>query len=105
MTRCSVLQRWLLCIVITGSGLYSIEAKAGTVTNLIPGQSINLSRLLQCGDKSIQVGDKLFSDFSFSICDKGIGCGGDLRASDITIDASENTFGYGLSLQMPLSAS
>jgi MYXO-CTERM domain-containing protein len=105
MSRCGVLQRWLLCVCVTVSGLYSIQGKAGTVTNLTPGESIDLGRLLQCGDKSIQVGDKLFGDFSFSYCDKGPGCGDDLRASDVTIDASENGFGYGLSLQMPLSAS
>jgi hypothetical protein len=103
MTRCGVLQRWLLCVCLTVSGLYSNQVNGGTVTNLTPGESIDLGSLLQRGDKSVQVGDKLFSDFSFSYCDKGPGCGDYLRASDVTIDATQNGFGYGLSLQLPLS--
>jgi hypothetical protein len=93
------LGRVLSCACFAASLVCSNQAKAGTVTNLTPGESINLGRLLKSGDNSIQVGDKLFGDFSLS------DCGVDLCASDVTIDASQNAFGYGLSLQMPLSNS
>jgi PEP-CTERM motif-containing protein len=105
MTRYRVFIRWSLCVYLAVCGLYSIEAKAGAVTNLTPGASINLGTILKCKGDSIEVGDKLFSNFSFSYRDNDCNSRDDLRASDVTIDASQNAFGYGLSLQMPLSTS
>ncbi len=73
------------------------------VTNLTNGGSVNLSAL-NYATLSAQVGDKLFSDFSFGYTDSDANSGDDLTASALVLSALDNQVGFGLRFQLPLMA-
>jgi hypothetical protein len=83
----------------------SIIARAQVITNLAPGQAINLATVINNG-LQIQIGDKLFADFSFSYSDLTLGGSGDipLVSSNVNLTALSNIIGYGLEFTQPLSA-
>jgi hypothetical protein len=70
-----------------------------SVTNLNPGQSINLSKLVSTNAESVEIGDKLFGDFSavFS-ANNGFTC------SDLQLTALSNQIGFGISFSGPMLA-
>jgi hypothetical protein len=71
-------------------------------TNLIPNSgTISLSQLLGPSAVSVQVGDKLFSDFEY-IPSNGTGNpANDLPAGAIVVSALSNPFGFGISFSGP----
>jgi len=71
-------------------------------TNLNAGDSINLATLID-NSLSVQIGDKVFGDFSFSYNDFGAP-DTDLASSNINVKALDNDIGFGLEFQEPLIA-
>jgi hypothetical protein len=80
-------------------------ATAGVTINLGLGKSIVLSSVLQTTGKTVQIGDDVFGNFQFSYVDTDGIASDNFRASDVVLKALQDQFGYGFSLQMPLSAS
>ncbi len=80
----------------------TVPARADSVTNLNPGQSINLATVLANTGVSVQIGDKLFGDFFFSYVDTDGSGLNDLIASNVVLTALSNQIGFGLSFQAPL---
>ena len=72
--------------------------------DLDPGESIKLSCLVGAHGQSIQVGDKLFDDFSFKFGDTDWNRCNDLKASAISVTALANNTGYGLAFTGPFTA-
>ncbi|HVM59535.1 MAG TPA: PEP-CTERM sorting domain-containing protein [Verrucomicrobiae bacterium] len=79
----------LLAVVLGASRSSAIV----TVTNLTNGGSISMSNLVT-NAMSVQVGDKLFGNFSLLLGDSG------LVASDVTLYGLTNQIGYGFQLQL-----
>ena len=94
-----------LCAAVL-TALISVFVLASTsraqVTNLAPGQTINLASVLDATGKSVQIGDKLFDDFFFSYIDTDNNVLNELVAADVTLTALANDIGFGLSFQTPL---
>jgi hypothetical protein len=82
-------------MVVVSLLLATLPARAVT-TNLNPNQFINLESLV-ANDTSVQVGDKLFSDFQFIPSFN-------LPANKINVTALSNPFGYGISFSGPFIA-
>jgi hypothetical protein len=80
----------------------TLPARADSVTNLNPGESINLATVLANTGVSVQIGDKLFGDFFFSYVDTDGTALNDLIASNVVLTALSNQVGFGLSFQTPL---
>ncbi|HUI07542.1 MAG TPA: PEP-CTERM sorting domain-containing protein [Verrucomicrobiae bacterium] len=72
------------------------------ITNLSLGDSIQLSQLTN--GLSLQVGDKLFSDFIFGYTDTDANAGNDLQSSMVLVSSLSNQIGFGLEFQLPLEA-
>jgi hypothetical protein len=74
------------------------SARAQIVTNLNPGQSVDLGNYLDPTGNAILIGDKLFDDFMYV-------AGGTttnlLPAGAITLSALSNSVGFGLSFGAP----
>jgi hypothetical protein len=68
------------------------------VTNLNPNESISLSQLTS--GLSLQVGDKLFSEFDFRFDGSPQNSGG-FPASSVLVSPLLNQFGLGISFQLP----
>jgi hypothetical protein len=67
-----------------------------SVTNLNPGQTINLSELVNTNLSGVEIGDKLFGDFSVSFsANNGFTC------ADLQLTALSNQIGFGISLYRP----
>jgi len=73
------------------------------VTNLSNGGTINFSALNQTA-LSVQIGDKLFSNFAFSYIDTDGNNGDDLSSSALVLSSLSNGVGFGVSIQLPLVA-
>jgi hypothetical protein len=70
-----------------------------SVTNLNPGQTINLSELVNTNLSGVEIGDKLFGDFSVSFsANNGFTC------ADLQLTALSNQIGFGISFTGPMSA-
>jgi hypothetical protein len=82
---------------------FSTNSRAVT-TNLTSGGTVNFSSLVGSNALSVQVGDKLFSDFSFQYTDTDMNNGNDLKPSSLVLSALANQVGFGISLQLPLIA-
>ena len=91
----------LISLLLWGN---SVGLGFAQVTNLSPGQSINLSQLVGANGLSLQVGDKLFSDFGFGYIDTDADAGNDLQSSMILVSSLSNQVGFGLRFQLPLVA-
>jgi hypothetical protein len=78
-------------------------SQALVITNLNPTEQINLGTIIDNG-LSVQVGDKLFSDFVFTYNDTDGNPLTDLTRSNVTIIALQNDFGIGMSFTQPLIA-
>lgn len=74
------------------------------VTNLSNGGSINFSSLVGPSGYAVQIGDKLFDDFSFQYVDTDLNMGDDLPASALVLSSLSNGVGFGVSIQLPLVA-
>lgn len=74
------------------------------VTNLTNGGSINFSSLVGPCALSVQIGDKLFSDFSFQYTDTDENQDNDLGPSALVLSSLANQVGFGPSVQLPLIA-
>lgn len=104
MNRVIVCKRWVsVCLLFVGLAVCSNWTVASTTTNLIPGQSILLSSVLQASGENIQIGDKLFDNFQFSYIDTDAIAANNLHASDVVVTALQDQFGYGFSMEMPLT--
>ena len=86
-------------LVMAGLAWCAISS-AEIVTNLAPGQSVDLGSYLDPSGKAILIGDKLFDDFFYS-------AGGTttnlLPAGAITLSALSNSVGFGLSFGAPFN--
>jgi hypothetical protein len=90
------------CVVfITSFFLGDSSACLGQVqvTNLNPGQSIDLAQLLNSNPSSVQIGDKVFGEFSVVPSDTNA-----LAGDDLQLTALSNQIGFGISLSGPMSA-
>lgn len=89
------------CVVfITSVFLGDSSACLGnSVTNLNPGQTINLSQLVNTNLAGVEIGDKLFSDFSVSFSANNA-----FTCSDLQLTALSNQVGFGISFSGPMSA-
>jgi hypothetical protein len=74
------------------------------VVSLDAGESVKLSCLVGVHGQSIQVGDKLFDDFSFKFGDTDGNRCNDLKSSAISVTALANSTGYGLAFTGPFTA-
>ena len=90
-----------VCVVLLTS--FSTSSRA-VVTNLTNGGSISFSSLVGSNAISVQVGDKLFSDFSFGYTQIPISIGPALTPSSVSLAPLINGDGFGFSLQLPLIA-
>jgi hypothetical protein len=87
------------CVVfITSFFLGDSSACLGQVqvTNLNPGQSIDLAQLLNSNPSSVQIGDKVFGEFSVVPSDTNA-----LAGDDLQLTALSNQIGFGISLYRP----
>src|SRR5579871_3413987 len=87
----------LLAGLVTSSGW-------AQVTNLTGGGSINFSALTSTNAVSVQIGDKLFSNFGFQYVDTDGNMGDDLASSALVLSALSNGVGFGVTIQLPLVA-
>ena len=71
-------------------------------TNLVAGQSINLATLID-NSWSVEIGDKIFGDFSFAYFELGAADVA-LAASNVNVKALTGSVGFGLEFQQPLIA-
>jgi len=78
----------------------TVVASPTITVNLNPGDSINLESLV-ANDTSVQVGDKLFSDFQFSSSNTGGSLADNLSTTAINVTALSNPFGFGISFSGP----
>jgi hypothetical protein len=90
----------ILALVLCGIVASNSQAQ---ITNLSNGGSINYSAL-NGTNLSVQIGDKLFSNFGFSYVDTDGNSGDDLLASALVLSSLSNQIGFGVSLQLPLVA-
>jgi hypothetical protein len=103
----------LFAAIMLGSG-YTCLGKSAAHTNdnvsssgvvdLDPGRSISLSKLTSTNGDSVLVGDKLFSDFSFSFSGTDVPRCDNLRASSFKLTALSNNAGFGVSFSGPMAA-
>jgi hypothetical protein len=83
--------------------LFSAPTTARAVTtNLTAGQSINLKTLID-NSLSVEIGDKVFGDFSFAYLELGAPDVA-LAASNVNVRALSNDIGFGLEFLEPLIA-
>ena len=82
----------------------SVLGGPSQIVTLNPGDSINLSQLVGANGLAVQVGDKLFNDFSFQFSDTDPDLGNDLQPTAIAVTALSNPIGYGISFSGPLTA-
>jgi hypothetical protein len=83
--------------------LFSAPTIARAVTtNLTAGQSINLATLIN-NSLSVEIGDKVFGDFSFAYLELGAPDVA-LAASNVNVKALSNDIGFGLEFLEPLIA-
>jgi len=92
------------CVVLTLLFGLTSPARADVITNLNPGESVNLATVLSETGKAVQIGDKLFDDFFFSYVDTDLDSTDELIASNVVLTALSNDIGFGLSFQTPLLA-
>jgi len=85
---------FVLAVVLLFSTPTTVRAQ---VTNLNPGQSINLATVIG-NNLTLQIGDKQFGNFYFSYS------ASDMTVSNINVTALSNLIGFGLQFQQPLSA-
>lgn len=74
-----------------------------TTTNMTGGGTISLATVIDNG-LSVQVGDKLFGNFSFVYSDTDGLTSDDLSRSNITLSTLSNVIGFGLEFTQPLLA-
>ena len=86
-------RRWVSAVItwLLLSGGF-VNSGFAQVTNLSLGQSINLSQLTS--GLSLQVGDKLFSDFAFGSVSNNF------QPSMVAVSALSNQIGFGISFQL-----
>ena len=78
-------------------------ARAQTITNMTSGGTISLATVID-SNLEVQVGDKLFGNFSFSYIDTDGISSDDLTRSNVTLSTLSNVIGFGLQFQQPLLA-
>lgn len=88
-----------VAVVLLFSGPTIVRADT---TNLNAGESINLKTVID-NTLSVEIGDKIFADFSFAFNDHG-SPSPDLASSNINVRALSDNVGFGLEFQEPLSA-
>ena len=91
----------VVCVLLLTSFSPSSQA---VVTNLTNGGSINFSSLVGSNAISVQVGDKLFSDFSFGYTQLPTCSGPALTPASVVLSPLINGDGFGFGLQLPLIA-
>ena len=93
-------KRGVILVVMAALVCCSVST-AGTVTNLNPGQSVDLGSYLSPTGNSILIGDKLFDDFFYVASDSSGSTTNLLPAGSITLSALSNSVGFGLSFGAP----
>ena len=71
-----------------------------SVTNISNGGSVSYADLVGTNVLSVQVGDKLFSNFTFQFLSTDMSLGNNVVPSDLAVSALFNQFGEGLSIQL-----
>ncbi|HVM59819.1 MAG TPA: PEP-CTERM sorting domain-containing protein [Verrucomicrobiae bacterium] len=99
MKKFSLAAIFALVVGLASLGPTTVKAD---ITNLVAGQSINLATVIT-NNLSVEIGDKIFGDFSFTYNDFGAP-DTDLVASNINVKALDNVTGFGLEFQEPLIA-
>ncbi|HUJ11201.1 MAG TPA: hypothetical protein VL171_14360 [Verrucomicrobiae bacterium] len=79
---------WRVQMALAAS-LFFLVLPSRAQLSLNPGDTVNLSQLVGPGSASIQVGDKLFSDFGIP--------GTEVPVNSVNVTALSNLFGYGIS--------
>jgi len=95
-------RRWLVPVLGCALACCSIS-KANTVTNLNVGQSVDLGTWAIQDGNAIQIGDKLFDNFSYMYTDSTGMTNYSLPSGAVTLAALSNMVGFGLSLEAPLN--
>lgn len=93
-------RRGAVILVMAGLAWCSVST-AEIVTNLNPGQSVDLGSYLDPSGKAILIGDKLFDDFFYVASDSSGSTTNLLPAGAITLSALSNSVGFGLSFGAP----
>ena len=92
-----------LCVCVVAAAVFLGNNSAclgdSQVTNLNPGQSIGLSLLLSNNVSSVQIGDKVFGEFSVVSGNTNLFTGDDLE-----LTALSNLFGFGISFTGAMTA-
>ncbi len=88
--------RIVLFVSLVGARSSSVQAQ---VTNLTSGGSINLSNLVTSA-LYVQVGDKLFGNFSFQYLSTDTNASDALVPADLVLSALSNQAGFGISMQL-----
>jgi PEP-CTERM motif len=78
-------------------------ARAQTTTNMTAGGQISLATVIN-NNLDVQVGDKLFGNFSFSYNDTSGGTQVPVTESNVTLSTISNVIGFGLQFSQPLLA-
>src|SRR5258708_35099773 len=96
---------WLLVVLFVAfMASYSTLSQAQTTTNLSNGGSINFTSLVGPTGDSVQIGDKLFGNFSVQYSDTDNNNGDDLPTSAFVLTSLSNGVGFCVSIQLPLVA-
>ena len=107
LRRLSSLQIKRIGITIAALALLGIGktiAGPAQIIDLNPNDSVNLSQLIGPSGSSVQVGDKLFSDFQFIPNNDSGNLANNMPTNAISVTALSNPFGYGISFSGPFSA-
>jgi len=92
---------FILVVVLLFSSAIITRAQ-DPVTNLAPGQSINLATVIN-SNLTLQIADKQFGNFSYLYSDTINGAQGILFSSNVVITALSNAVGFGITLTEPFS--
>jgi PEP-CTERM motif-containing protein len=87
----------LIVVLVTLVGALSSSATV-QVTNITSGGSINFSNLVTSA-LYVQVGDKLFGNFSFQYLSTDTNASEKLVPADLALSALDNQVGFGISIQ------
>ena len=90
-----------LVLFCAGALAFCAGVRAGTVTNLNVGDTVNFADYVDGSGNSIYIADKLFGEFNFI-------AGGNTNvfgAMSISLTAITNSFGYGIKISAPFHTS
>jgi len=97
--------RFTAVLIVSFMLVFSATDPGRAQITLTPNSgTISLSQLIPPNSVSIQIGDKLFSDFQYLPGNSASDPADNLPASAITVSALSNFFGFGISFSGPFAA-